>query len=568
MALGALVLAPTDATPAAAAPPTGVVPPAIRDRYLTTRPRLGPVTVVDVSGESNDRKLLAATLQGIVNRSVARIYLVGARAAAEDQHWLDVYQSQGLISVRETIGLDAALHEFAGELGGYVLADAAEPWTINTATSVAGATGSVVATPATEAAVQAEGLTKVADHRGRWSDAATAYEATAKAYRSKLAYQGLAIEQPDRNQPRDLFVQQGILVVYTRPSQPDFDRVYDLLETYPATHPVYGYVSDTGDEEVTAVVRLARTGHFLVPTDTTDNLSFHLAVGVLTRALPADPAGARPQVEPCTTSTVNVVLSFSDGDNLVVPEARFASGDNWGSSRRGDLPIGWGLSPAAAVLMPAIWDRYVDDASRSDEVVDMMGLGYSFPSLMPDGATFWADSMRLRSALGIRSTWSLDALISKPDAGGWAAVGAAVRLAGSPPDGILLNYQRWPGPAWYHSSAGVPVITSRQDAYDDGPADIAAQVQALLDQAPADRPLVSLIPATVWQSSYDALADALLPLADRGVRFLTPAQAFACLPAPPATTTTTTSPPTTAAQVDDPTAPPAAPVAGNASYTG
>lgn len=561
-----------------AAGPSGVVPTAVADRYLARQPTLGPATVIDIRNESADRKLLAATLQGVVNRTEARIYLVGARGPSEDQHWLDVYTSRGLINITATVDLNAALQQFKSELAGYVLATDAEPWTINTATSVAGATGGVVATPNTVGVLQAEGLTQIADHRGTWTDAATAYAAIADQYRGSLAYQGVAIQQADRHQPRDLYVQQGILTLYTRPSQADFDRVYRIIETFPAARPVYGYVADDGVEEVQAVARLAQTGRFLVPTDTTDNLSFHIAVGGAQRELPP-PVPA--DVAQCTADTVNVTISFSDGDNMVIPESYYPRSNYWGSSRRGELPMGWGISPSAAVLMPAIWDSYVADVGSADEIVDIMGLGYSIPSLMPDGGTsFLADGMRMRSALGLTSTWSLDGLLSNPTAPGWNGVHAATEATGSPPAGLLLNYTKWPGPAIFHTSDDTPVLASQQSSYEAGPADIAAQIEALVVSDPNERPLVSFIPATVWESSYDALADALAPLQEQGVRFLTPAEAFACLPrsaVPPTTessTTTTgsTTPapeqPGSGAATAAPGASPARPVATTANYVG
>lgn len=568
---------PTSATPtprstvAGGGAARGTVPESVVDRYLERRPPLGAVTVVDVGSESNDRKLLAATLQGLVNRTTARLYLRGARSVGEDQRWLDSYVDRGLITIAATIDLDTAIHDFAGEADGYVLADAAEPWTVNTATSVAGIRSAVVATPDTVAALQAEGLTELADHRGRWTSAAAAYEAIAAAHPGEFS--GVAIEQPDRHQPRDLFVQQGTFVVYTRPSASDYDRIYDLIETFPATRPVYGYISDTGAEEIEAIVRLSRTGRYLVPTDSTDNISLHLAVGGTTRALP-DPTP--PAVEPCRADTVNVVLSFSDGDNLVIPETYYQGSSQWNSSRRGELPIGWGLSPAASVLMPAIYDTYVTEATASDEIVDIMGAGYSIPSLMPDGASFVAKNQRFRAALGLRSHWALDALLSKPDAEGWTDVHAATAATGLPPDGMLLNYESWPGPGWFHTVDGTPVLASRIAGYENGPADIAAQIAALADVPASERSLVNFFPVTVWYSTYDALADAMAPLRDQGVRFLTPAEAFACLPKAPAppTTTTTTSPatPTTTSSTPTtgPASPPAAavPLPGTATYTG
>jgi len=543
------------------------VPSSLADRYLAVRPGLGPVTVVDVQGESSDRRLLAATLQGIVNRTEARIYLVGARSDGSDQHWLADYQARGLITVAATVDLDTAVHTFRSEVAGYVEATSSEPWTINTATSAAGAEGGVVATEATAALLDAEGIPKLADHRGRWADAVDAYEAVADEYRDQLAYGGVAIQKADGHQPRDLFVQQGVFVLFTRPSASDVDAVYDLIDTFPTRRPVYGYISDTGAEEVDAIVRLSRMGRYLVPTDTTANLSFHQAVGGAERVRPAavDPT----DVAPCTADTVNVVLSFSDGDNLVIPEGYYQGPEHWNSPQRGELPIGWGLTPAASVLMPAIWDSYVGSTTAADEVVDIMGLGYAIPSLMPEGAAFIADNMRLRAALGLRSHWALDALLSDPDADGWDAVHAAAAETGLAPDGMLLNYERWDGPAAFRTVDGVPVLASQVQGYDNGAQDIADQIQALVDAPAADRSLVTFFAVTVWESSYSALVEAMAPLQEEGVRFLTPAEAFACLPDPPATTTTTTASgaPSTPG---GPAAPaiPAAPVGGTATYTG
>lgn len=528
-----------DAPPARALPgANGVVPPEIADRYLTTTPSLGTVTIARIGGESSGRRLLAATLQGIVNRTSARLYLVGMRPDAEDQYWIDHYLTEGLITVGSDGNLDAALDQFAGELAGYVVADEAEPWTINTATSVAAATGGVVITPELIPSLQGRGLTQIADHRHQWPDAATAYAAIAATYADDLAYPGLAIQEPGRSQPRDFFVQQGVMTVFTRPSQSDFDAVYDLLDPYPIDRPVYGYVSDTGAEEVQAVARLAQAGRFLVPTNTTDNLSFHVAVAAdQPRAVLPDPAVGG--IEPCTSDDVNVVLAVSDGDNIVIPEANYPTATRWNSPARGELALGWSMGPATAVLMPSVWDHYASTASSNDEIVGMMGLGYTYTTLMPNAADYFAQSFRLDRSLGVRTHWSLDAFLTQPDAVGWANVEAAL-AQGVGPEGILLNYQSFGGPDWFHEP-GLTVLGSGQTAYEDGAPELVAQIQALVDLPAADRSPVNFFAVTTWNTDLVELDAAVAPLEDQGVRFLTPAQAVACLPDPPPPPTTSTT---------------------------
>ena len=60
----------------------------------------------------------------------------------------------------------------------------------------AAAKGAVVATPATVPLLDALGIPKIDDVRGRYPNEIVAYWATANAYRGKLAYKGLANQRP------------------------------------------------------------------------------------------------------------------------------------------------------------------------------------------------------------------------------------------------------------------------------------------------------------------------------------------------------------------------------------
>ena len=541
------------ATPAVAVA-DGVIPAAIVDRYLARRPVVGSVTVVDVGGASAGDRILAATLQGVVNRSTARIYLRGAdgQGGAVDQYWLDRYVDEGLVSVGATTDLGGALDAFAGEVAGFVVADAAEPWTINAATSIAGVHGAVVAMPDQIADLTGRGLVQLDDTRGRWPDAATAYAAVDAAYHDQFAYQGTTILRPDQHNSRDFAVQQGGPVVFTRPGQSDFDAVYDLVDGYPSTHPVYGYVSDDGAQEIVAVGRLAQMGRFLVPTDTTDNISFHVAVGAsAARATAPSPAG---DVDPCSPDDVNVVLAFSDGDNIRIAQSQYRTATRWGNPARGTLPLGWSMGPSTAVLLPAIWDSYAETRTDADQLVGIMGLGYTYAALLPDPSSYLHDGFVLSGALGLATYWSLDVLLNQPAAPGWAPLLDAADAAGAPPDGVLVNYTNFGGPPWFWAPDGTKVLNSQTTLYESGVPALVDAIEALQAAAPGERPLVAFFSVTAWNATLDELAAAMAPLAAQGVRFLTPSEAFACLPdapVPPSTTSTaaptTSTPPSTGA---------------------
>lgn len=524
VALGLLLALPVVRPSSAAA---GPVADELADRLLAVRPTVGPTWVLD-AGATTGQRMLARTLQGLVNRSEARLYLRDGGDGGTGQHWLDHYQAEGLVTVAGTTDLDGALTRFAGEVGGYVLVSEAEPWTVQVGVTMASVEGAVVATTAEEALLAAHGLPLVADLRGRWPDAATAFAQTAATYRAQLASDTVAVLRGS-DAALDFAVQQGLLTVFARPPDPAWPTVRTLLAATPPGLPVYGYLSDTGDEEVEALAVLSAEDLVLVPTDTTRNLSFHVAVGAGAARVRA-PAADVDDVAPCEADTVNVVVGVTDGDNLNVPLNHFARAANWGSPRRGTLPLAWSMSPALAVLAPAAWDAYAREATPNDELVAMAGWGYAAPALLPDAQGFYTDTVGLMDELGLQVLWSLGGGLETSTSPGWADLEGPA--GDGVPDLVLVGYGNGSGGLVW-SPDGRPALTSRA-VYSETPAQMEAHVRALMATPAGDRPLVSFLSATNWSNPVDALIERLAPLQAEGVRFLTPSQAAACLPdAPP-----------------------------------
>ncbi len=523
LAIATAVLVPRATDPAAAA--GGGMVDELEARFLTTRPPVGETWVANVGSLSTSEKVMLRTLQGIVNRTSARIYLIDPGDSGAHR-WLDEYQARGLVTVAGTTDAAGILDRFAGEAAGYVLADAAQDWTINAAATIATDLGAVVATADEEAALQARGLTMLDDVRGRWPDAATAYEALAASHRSRMPYGGIAVLRPT-DALYDFTTQQGILTVFSRPNAPDWARVAPIITGSTPGRAVYGYISDTGDEEAVAVAALSAAGLFLIPTDTTRNLSFHIAVGSgLARQAAAQPNVS--QVEPCRSDQVNVVVAISDGDNINVPISHYSRSTSWPSPRRGEMPLGWSVSPSLAVLAPTVWDTYVREASANDELVGILGYGYAAASLVPNPVAFYSDSFAAMDELGLSTFWSLGGGLETPSAGGWNHLDTA---AGDGfPSGVLVGYGNSTGVGRaFHSPAGRPAFTSGT-AYQDAPDQLRGQIQALQAMPDADRPLVVFLSASQWTNPMAGLFDALLPLQAEGVRFLSPSEAVACVP--------------------------------------
>ena len=572
VAVTATVTATVTGDRAGAAGSANPVVDSLADRYVRVRPDVGPTTTVGIGGLSRGGRTLLASLQGLVNRTEARLYVLDR---ATDPYWIDHYVDEGLVTLAGHTDLTGALDRFASEASGYVLVSEAEPWTLNAGISIASVHGALVATTEHQAALESRGLTLVEDLRGRWPDAPTAYEGLVADYRDQLPYPGVAVLRPT-DRAHDFAYQQGMAVLFTRPAQPDWDRMKALITSFPGGHAVYGYLADDGLEEGVSVATLSANGQFLIPSDTTSNLSYHLAVG---KDLPR--VEARPpdlgEVEPCTTDTVNVVIAISDGDNMVLPFSRYMESAYWRDPDRGQLPLGWSVGPGLAVLGPAMWDHYASTASPNDELVPMIGYGYAWAGAMPDPLDFYETTFALDDALGMTSFWSFSAGTELADSPQWSIIDEAA--GDGPPTGVLVGYGGGAAPV-YHSPAGRPAFASFS-FYPATPTDIERTIRAFLEASPADRPAVAFFSASVWNNTAAELTDRLAPLAEEGVRFLTPNQAAACAPPappPPPTTeppttsgpsTTTTADPTVVpAAVTPARAPAAIPVAGEPTFTG
>jgi hypothetical protein len=496
----------------------------LEDQFVTTRPDLGPTWVVSLPGSTADR-LTLRTLQGVVNATEVRMYLVGSNDGS--QALLDAYVARGDVTVAGSLDFAGALDMFAHEAGSFMVADLSEPWSVHAAAAIAQPQGAIVTTATHVAGLEARGLTQLDDVSGRWADEAEAY-ADIAALRDDLASEAIAVISAS-DTLWDFTHQQGILTVFTRPTAPSWPTVSPIiLDTAPG-QPVWGYIAANDLEEALGVATLSSAGLLLVPTDTTRNLSFHIAVGAeraRSSIQPLDP----DTVEPCGPETLNVVVALSDGDNLNVPLNHFWRSDNWLSPARGDLALGWSITPTLATLAPGAWDLYVEGATGNDELVAMIGTAYAAPALLPDAESFYTSSFRAMEALGMSTFWSLGGALDTPESSYWALVDDLVEEG--PPTGFLVSYGNGIGGA-YHSPGGLPAFTSRSE-YGQTPADMEAHVATMLATPPDERPLVLFLSASNWHNPAQELIERLAPFVDQGVRFLTPAEASACMPdAPP-----------------------------------
>jgi hypothetical protein len=297
------------------------------------------------------------------------------------------------------------------------------------------------------------------------------------------------------------------------------------MDAYPGGHVLYGYVSDDTVEEEIAVERASSSGKYLVPTSQVSNLSFHVAVLGKSRLIPL---AERPEeaVTQCEASQVNVAIAITDGDNLQVPILQYPQSTFWNTEERGVLPLGWSMGVSLSVLAPGIWEFYRSTIRPNDEIVSLMGIAYVHASTLPEPEAYYRDTFSVMAAAGIHTLWSLDSSLTITDEPLWRVLEEA---PGSETlHGVVVGY----GPSVdkaFRRDTGMPVLVT-QNGYSEDAARIKGRIEAIMALEPSKRSPVNFFMATNWSTSARDLYAALRPLTDQGVRFLTPAQALACMP--------------------------------------
>ena len=501
--------------------------------FLREVPPFGDLTAVGLADESFERKVLAASLQGVVNRTSVRLYLQAGEPEelnrwweavgeeASQRFWLEHYETTYDVTIAGEVDLDTALAQFASAAAGYVIASVDEPWTMAAATTIGGLENALIATEGDIAVLEALGLEEIDDLRGRWSSFDEATRDTFESLYPRANQDAIAILVPNEYRIRDFLIQNRIFTISGRPLGEGWASAQEVLNGTPQNIPLFGYLSLTGVEEVMAQQAISSSGKFLIPTDTTSNLSVHSAVS-------AELPEPRP-IEPveCAFDTFRIAVAISDGDNMSIPTNRYVSTDYWLSESRGELPMGWSLAVGLPLLAPAMARFYTDGLTEVDELVAAFGIGYVYPTLLPDPAPYLEMSFEMMPHLGMTTMWHLDIGLYDRGEGLWDALSAAY-VAGVL-KGLILGFMGQESET-YLMGEGLPVVQPGSQ-YEDTPTDMAARVRTDLEswRSHGGRNF-AFVSAGIWTNSFAGLLDAFLPLAqEEDVTFMTPGQLLHCL---------------------------------------
>jgi hypothetical protein len=458
------------------------------------RPRV--LNVLNEDSLSPAERTLATTLQGLMARRGGESLYLNLPTLGY-QHWLDELVSQYGVRTRTE---DLWITVRRSGIRGYVLFRTGTP-SVNVATTLAGVTGSVAIEESLEALAIQHGLHKVLDVRDkddRW---------VFDTYWPRLRHDVVVEQRADfPERLRDYVTMAGTLAFFDGNS--DFRA--EVVEALDDDGTVIGWGDASNGEDAFIGVN-STTGVKELPADHARNLS--VLSGIQEDRLTQLGRKNEPAPDP---DAHYVSFLITDGDNVQWALGDFPTDPRWfGSPRRGEVDLGWGISPSLIDLAPAAMRWFYEQSEKDRWVVGPSGGAYMYPSRYP-AAALDKHTASLAKAMG-RADLSVAQIIdfdAFENTRLWSSYLKRREIDGL----IYLEYSRYDGlkgkVVW---SEGKPVISARTMLWDGLDGADEASVTAELNAAtrnPHSTAGYSIVVWHAWSKSVDnvlAVVNGLAP---------------------------------------------------------
>lgn len=118
--------------------------------------------------------------------------------------------------------------------------------------------------------------------------------------------------------------------------------------------------------------RIGQSGHVLICTNASPNLSFHANLGIAGQAMKQK----RQPHEVHLENKVYITFTSHEGDTYKCL-GNLVNDGSWLHDRRGDIPFNWAMNPQLLTLLPGLADYYYSNLTNNDYIVSpTTGLGY------------------------------------------------------------------------------------------------------------------------------------------------------------------------------------------------
>lgn len=372
----------------------------------------GALDTIEVQSLTRDEQLAFSALQGLVNKTQPRIFIIDNRT------------DEGRLTWAQTPGIDfqfatnysrenkyALLAKYAGELDGIVLYDPAiSPHYRNLAGTVAGLRRAIPVTHEIEARLRENGiqLKTVADLRDlTFSSPLEIYEHLYTNYWQECSKRLLVSARPtdrgdDFHHTRDLAAAVGAAVLWLDARVPaERDLLREFYGTMKAGEAVLLGWHAT---ERSGITTASEFGLSTLPADFYLNSTVYSGMD---HRIQIPPVPKMPRLE----NKAYIALFISDGDNIQYNQRGLRR--IWDGSRgvRGKFPLNWTTAPGLVDVGPALLNYYYRTATTNDCFVSgPSGMGYLMPfnTLTEPGAPlglYLADPARMDAYARLTGTY-------------------------------------------------------------------------------------------------------------------------------------------------------------------
>ena len=332
-------------------------------------------------------KAMLVSLQGLANRAAPQLYIVHPK----DFQWeiteplFEFYQRKHGVVFTEVKTADEALALFAKHAKGYVIWEPAVSATMNVAFTIAGLEDALIVTEAQIAQVEARGLKRIDDLRGRYTGQTDA-QIYADAYTRYWA----------RCTHDAIMLMGGHVGAVRMPAMADWGvrqkMFFHDLSANPGRHPeevalgkklfsemtplgtVFGWHSYGKDTEEQHTTLLSSFGLKMEGLHNLPNLSFNCQFTFT----PGFKFTNNHQValDAKLTAEQKVYVSFVQSDSIGIGV--------WTKPGRGKLPFGWQVTMNWSKFSPAALEYFHESATKNDYFIGgLSGPGYMYPNHIP-----------------------------------------------------------------------------------------------------------------------------------------------------------------------------------------
>lgn len=339
-----------------------------------------PLDTILVQDLSPDEEIAFSALQGLINKSKPRVYLLDSGADEGTYTWANTslvgFTSRILYNNANRYNLIA---KYTNQLAGVVLYDPTlSTHYRNLASTVAGLSNAIPVTPALHTALAGAGinLPVAVDLTGLTYTAATdiynhLYTTYWPACNKRVIVSANPDDTGDLHHTRDLAAATGGAVVWlstTSSSQRTVLRKF-LADMTPGQAIVLGWYTT----ERSGIVNATTYGIGTIPADFYISGTVYGGTDHRIR-IPAVPT------RPALQNKIYVCLFISDGDNAQYVQRAMRKIWDQNTASRGVYPLNWTIAPGMVDLGPALLNYYYTTATPKDcFVAGPSGMGYIMP---------------------------------------------------------------------------------------------------------------------------------------------------------------------------------------------